>query len=146
MLPRTTGRPETERRTEAPAGGSVHLRATPNDGEDDAWREGTAHAWDTWKRAVARTEGDIVRLGCAFALFDVLAATTSCFLPSLATGLGLARVACLVVLVPAGLRALAIRHARRPDADLLQAIAVAIGVVAVYVAVRTSLVVRLCAL
>ena len=116
-----------------------------NDDDAQAWLEGTARAWAIWKRAILQAEADLVRFGCAFALLDVLTALSACFAPVLAPLLGVARLAGLAILAPAALRALAIRHASRPDAELLKAIAVAIAVVALYVAVRTSFVVRVCA-
>ena len=100
----------------------------------------------TWKRAVVRAQERLVLLGGAFVLLDVVAALSACFAPLLAPPLGIARVGVLAVLVPAVLRALAIRHADRTDADLLKAIAVAIGVAAVYLAVRTGFVVEVCSL
>jgi hypothetical protein len=60
--------------------------------------------------------------------------------------LGLARLAGLVVFVPALLRTLAIRHADREDAELMKAIAVAVGAAAGYLVVRTWVVVRVCSL
>jgi hypothetical protein len=53
-------------------------------------------------------------------------------------------VGALAILVPGVLRTLAIRHATRPDADLVRAVTIAIVLVAVYVAVRTALVVQVC--
>lgn len=81
-----------------------------------------------WKRAVAQAGDQLVRLGCAFALLDIVTALSACFLPLLSPLLNIARIGSLVVLVPATLRVLAIRHADREDAELLKAIAVLVGV------------------
>lgn len=99
-----------------------------------------------WKRAVVRAERDLVRFGGAVALIDVAAALSACFAPWLRFPLVVARLGGLVVLVPAVLRGLAIRHAERDDSDLLIAIAVAIGLAGLYVALRTWLVVEMCEL
>lgn len=99
-----------------------------------------------WKHAIARNEHDLLRLGAACAALDLLAALSACFAPLLTTLFALARIGALVIFVPATLRLLAIRHADRPDAELLKAIAIAIGVAAVYFAVRTYVVVEVCAL
>lgn len=100
--------------------------------------------FETWKRAVMRAERDLVRGGLWFALVDVVAALSACFVPLVSPLLSFGRIAMLVILVPALLRTLAIRHADRPDADLLKAIAIAVGVAAFYVALRTWLVVQVC--
>lgn len=99
-----------------------------------------------WKRAVMRAEERLVASGCALALLDVVTALSACFAPLLTTLLGVARLAGFIVFVPAVLRALAIQHAEREDAELLQAIAVAVGVAALYFALRTYFVVAVCSL
>jgi hypothetical protein len=101
---------------------------------------------EAWKGAVARAERDLVRVGCALAAVDLMAALAACFAPPLSPVLGLARLAGLVVFVPALLRTLAIRHADREDAELMKAIAVAVGAAAGYLVVRTWVVVRVCSL
>jgi uncharacterized membrane protein YjjB (DUF3815 family) len=99
-----------------------------------------------WKRAVARSEEELVRLGCALAVLDVVTVLSACFAPLLSTPLAIVRVAGLIVFVPAVLRAMAIRYADRPDAELVKAIALAVGAAALYVAVRTGFVVQVCSL
>lgn len=99
-----------------------------------------------WKGFVVRAERDLLRVGCALVLLDVAAALSACFVPLLTSVLGIARICGLAVFVPATLRTLAIRHADRPDAELMIAIAIAIGVGAVYFALRTALVVEVCSL
>jgi hypothetical protein len=101
---------------------------------------------EAWKGAVARAERDLPRIACAFVLIDIVAALSACFVPLLSSLLGIARVGALVIFVPAVLRGLAIRHAERPDSELLIAIAIAIGAAAAYFAIRTVLVVEVCAL
>jgi len=136
-------------KTDASPAGSEHLRHTEDAGEAHAWQNSTgpmARFVAMWKRGVARAEEDLVRFGCGFALLDVVTALSDCFAPLLTPLLGIARVGGLVVLVPAVLRTLAIAHADREDAELLKAIAIAIGVVALYVAVRTWLVIQVCTL
>lgn len=98
-----------------------------------------------WKRAVERAERRLLQLGGMLAALDVLTALSACFVPLLAPLLNVARAAGLVVFVPAVLRALAIRHADREDAELLKAIAIAVGVAACYVAARTWIVIQVCA-
>jgi hypothetical protein len=117
--------------------------------EAHAGRNGTAPALPLvgrWKRAIVRSEPELVRLGCKVALLDVVTASSACFAPLLVIPLNIARVASLVVFVPAVLRALALRYADRPDAELVTAIAVAVTATAVYVVVRTMFVVQVCAL
>jgi hypothetical protein len=99
-----------------------------------------------WKRAIARAECELPRSCAAFAVLDVATATSACFVPLVTPLLAVARAVALCVLVPAVLRALAIRHADRPDTDLVKAIAVAVGVAGLYLVVRTAVVVGVCAL
>jgi hypothetical protein len=99
---------------------------------------------ERWKGSVARAERDLFRIGCALALVDIMAALSACFAPLLTSLLGIGRLIALVVFVPAALRGLALRHADRDDADLMKAIAIAIGAAAVYFAVRTAVVVQVC--
>ena len=99
-----------------------------------------------WKHAIARNEHDLLRLGGAFVAFDLLAGLSACFAPLLTSLFGLARLGTLAIFAPSLLRLLAIRHADRPDAELLKAIAIAIAVGAVYFAVRTYAVVEVCKL
>jgi hypothetical protein len=146
MLKQTATARRIQPEADASAGGSVHPRPSVNDFEDRAWRDGTENVWALCKRTIAQAEGDLVRFGCAFAILDLITGLSACFAPSLTSLLQIARLAGLVILVPALLRALAIGHATRPDSDLLKAIAIAIGVGALYVALRTSVVVRVCSL
>lgn len=128
---------------------SVHQRHEPSGDDADAWPDDTgpaARLLAAWKHAIARNEHDLLRLAGAFALVDVAAALSACFVPFFSGLLGVARWGLLVVFVPACLRLMAIRHADRPDAELVIAIAVAVGVGAVYFAVRTAIVVQVCAL
>jgi phosphate starvation-inducible membrane PsiE len=99
---------------------------------------------NAWKGWVAQAEVELVRFGSWFVLLDVITGFVASVVPFLATPFTIARVGALTILVPAVFRTLAMRHATRPDADFLKAIAIAILVVAVYVAVRTSLVVEVC--
>ena len=99
---------------------------------------------NVWKQYVARAERELVRFGSWFVLLDVSAGFIACVVPLVAPLLSIARVGALAILVPALFRTLAIRNAARPDADFVKAVAIAIVVVAVYVAVRTSLVVGVC--
>ena len=115
----------------------------------DAWLDRTGPAMrlvEAWKAAVVRAERELLRVACTFVAVDVLAGLSACFAPFLTSVLGLARVALLVVFVPAVLRGLAIGHADRPDAELLKAIAIAAGVAAVYFVLRTFAVVEVCGL
>ena len=102
--------------------------------------------FEAWKGAVTRAERELLRVACTFVVIDLLAGLSACFIPFLSSLLGIARIGVLVIFVPAVLRGLAIQHADRPDADLLKAIAIAIGVGAVYFALRTALVVEVCSL
>src|SRR5262245_21000625 len=145
MYQRTSVRPGNQRRTDEPA----QPRPIVDDDEAEAWRDDSEPAGQIvaiWKRAVLQAEGDLLRLGCWFAVLDVATALSGCFLTLLGPALGLARLVALAILVPAFLRTLAMQHARRPDADLLKAIAIAVGVAAVYLAVRTRVVVSMCSL
>jgi len=99
-----------------------------------------------WKDAVTQAAERLFELGCAFAAVDVLAALSACFVPLLSPLLDLARIALLLILVPAVLRVLAMQHADREDADLMKAIAIAVGVATVYALVRTAVVVEVCSL
>jgi hypothetical protein len=99
-----------------------------------------------WKRAVTRAECELPRSCATFALLDVATATSSCFVPLVTPLLVVARAAALCVLVPAVLRALAIRHADRPDTELMKAIAVAVVAAGLYLVVRTVIVVEVCRL
>ena len=101
-------------------------------------------AW--WTGYIVRAERDLIRVGFALMLLDVVAALSACFVPLLTSLLGIARIVGLVVFVPAALRALAIQHADRPDAELLKAIAIALGAAALYFVLRTALVVQVCSL
>ena len=87
-----------------------------------------------------------MRYACALALLDVMAALSGCFAPLLSPLLGVGRILGVIVLAPAVLRSLAIAHADREDADLLKAITVVVGVVGVYVLLRTWVVVEVCSL
>jgi len=142
-------RTEVRSTPERGAAGPVQRRRT---GDDDA-----AHAWpDTpaiavrvvaaWQRAVARAERDLVRLGCWFALLDVATGLSACFVPTLTSALILARAGALIVLVPAGLRRLANRCAEQPGVELLRSLAIALGVAALYLMMRTGVVVEVCGL
>jgi hypothetical protein len=149
MPPPTAARRGSERKSEIVAAGSVQRRHEESGPEADAWRNDTGPAkriLDRWKGYVVRAERDLLRIGCGLVLLDVAAALSACFVPLLTSLLGLARIVGLVVFVPAALRALAIRHADRPDADLMKAIAIALGAAALYFALRTALVVEVCSL
>jgi hypothetical protein len=149
-MPQSTAvRPGNQRRTDAAAAGPEHHRHVENAREALARQDGTGPAMRfvvMWKRAVRRAEERLVVSGCALALLDVVTALSACFAPLLTTLLGVARLAGFIVFVPAVLRALAIQHAEREDAELLQAIAVAVGVAALYFALRTYFVVAVCSL
>jgi hypothetical protein len=149
-MPRhTAARTENARKKDAAAAASVHPRHEASGREADAWLDDTGPARrlvDRWKGTVVRAERQLVRLGLLLVLLDLMAALSACFAPLLTSTFGIARIVGLVVFVPAVLRTLAIRHAERPDADLLTAIAIAIGAAAVYFAIRTAIVVEVCAL
>jgi hypothetical protein len=137
------------RRTDRHTPDSVHPRHDESVDDADAWPDDTGPAMRlvaVWKHAIERNEHDVLRLGVACMAFDLLAGLSACFAPILTSLFGLARLAALVIFAPSLLRLLAIRHADRPDAELLKAIAIAIGVGAVYFAVRTYLVVEVCKL
>ena len=128
---------------------SEQARHADDGREPDAWQDDTAPAMRlvaVWKRGVVRAQAQLVGWGCAVALLDVVAAWSACVVPLLSPVLSIARMAGLAVLVPAILRALAMQHADREDAELVKAIAVAVGVAALYIVVRTRIVVGLCAL
>ena len=97
-----------------------------------------------WKRVVARVERELMFFGSWFLLLDVLAGLAACFVPLVSPLLGIARLGALAILVPALLRTLAIRHAEESDSELVKAIAIAFGLAAAYVAVRTFFVVEVC--
>jgi hypothetical protein len=137
------------RRTDRQALDSVHSRHDEGDGDADAWPDDTGPAMrlvGAWKHAIARNEHDLLRLGGACVALDLLGGLSACFAPLLSTLFTIARIGALAIFVPGVLRLLAIRHADRPDAELLKAIAIAIGVAAVYFAVRTYVVVEVCRL
>jgi hypothetical protein len=97
-----------------------------------------------WKGYVARAENERVRVGSGVIHHDVIAGFASCGLPRVAPHRAGARVAALVIQVPALLRTLAIRHADRPDTELIKSITIAVGLATMYVVVRTYLVVEVC--
>ena len=149
MPPPTAARRGSERKSEVVAAGSVQRRHEQGGHEADAWRDGIApvkRMADRFKGYIVRAERDLVRVGCALVLIDLVAALSACFVPFFTSLLGIARIIGLVVFVPAALRALAIQHADRPDADLMKAIAIAIGAAGIYFALRTYLVVEVCSL
>jgi hypothetical protein len=144
--PKTVGY-GTSRKSHGDPAGSEHHRHDEDGGEAHAWQYDTgpmARLVAVWKRAVRRAEDTLVASAGAFAAVDVVAALSGCYAPLLTPLLNVARAAGLVVLVPAVLRTLAIAHAEREDSELVRAIAIAIGVAALYVAVRTWLVVQMC--
>jgi hypothetical protein len=147
-MPRhTAARTESTRNAGDGAAGSVHPRHEAGGREADAWRDRTGpveRLLDRWKDAVRRA--DLVRFGSLLIALDLVAALSACFAPRLTSTLAIGRLVALVIFVPAVLRTLAMRHADRPDAELLKAIAVAIGVAGVYFVLRTYLVVEICAL
>ncbi len=150
FMPRHTAvRRGSERKSEVVAAGSVRRRHEESGREADAWQVDTGPArgmaaW--WTGYIVRAERDLIRVGFALMLLDVVAALSACFVPLLTSLLGIARIVGLVVFVPAALRALAIQHADRPDAELLKAIAIALGAAALYFVLRTALVVQVCSL
>ena len=91
-----------------------------------------------------QASGDLARAGGRVVVLDLATESARCFVPTVAPLLSVARTVALVVFVPALLRRLAIEHAERDDADLVKAIAVAVGIAAVYVLLRTSAVVGVC--
>ncbi len=137
------------RRTDRHALDSVQPRHDESGDDADASPDDTGPARRlvaAWKHAIARNEHDLLRLGGACVAFDLLAGLSACFAPLLTSLFGLARLGALAIFVPSILRLLALRHADRPDAELLKAIAIAIGVGAAYFAVRTYVVVDMCRL
>ena len=101
---------------------------------------------EAWKGTIVRAERELLRLGCWLVGIDLAAALSGCFAPILTSLLGLARIGLLLIFVPAVLRGLAIQHADREDSDLVKAIAISIGVAALYLALRTWAVVRVCSI
>ena len=73
-------------------------------------------------------------------------ALSGCFAPFLSPILGAGCILALIVVAPAVLRALALAHAEREDAELLKAITVVVGIVGVYFIVRTWIVIGVCGL
>jgi hypothetical protein len=139
----------SERKSEVVPAGSVHPRHEEDVREADAWRESTEPAMRivaALKGAIVRAERELLRVGCWLVGLDVAAEISACYVPFLTSLLSLARLGVLVLFVPALLRGLAIQHADRPDSDLLKAIAIAIGVAAVYFGLRTYVVVQVCGL
>jgi hypothetical protein len=129
--------------------GSEQRRHAENDDEARAGSEDTGaigRLVERWKYAVARAERDLLRYACALALLDVMAALSGCFVPFLSPLLGIGRLVGVIVLAPAALRALAIAYADREDAELVKAITIVVCLVAVYVLVRTWVVVEVCSL
>ncbi len=145
----TAARPGNQRKSDVGTAASEHLRHAENGSEAVAWLDGTGlvvRLVSVWKHYVERTGDQLVRFGCGLALLDVVTTLSGCFAPLLTSLLGLARFAGLIVFVPAVLRTFAIRHADQEDSELVKAIAVAVGVAALYIAVRTRVVVEMCAL
>jgi len=97
-----------------------------------------------WKRLVTQAEVELFFFGSWFLALDVAAGLVACFVPLVAPLLGIARVGALAILVPALLRSLAMRHADESDTELVKAIAIAFGLAAAYVAVRTFFVIEVC--
>jgi len=120
-----------------------------NDDEARAWSDDTGttgRLLTKWKYAVARAEHDLLRYAFGLALLDVMAALSGCFVPFLAPLLSIGRLLGLAVVAPAVLRVLAMAHADREDAELLKAITIVVAMLAVYVLVRTWIVVEVCTL
>jgi len=146
--PTAAGR-EGQGKPAVPTRGSEQRRHAENDDEAPAGSEDTGaigRLIERWKHAVARAEHDLLRYACALALLDVMAALSGCFVPFLSPVLGVGRLVGIAVVAPAVLRALAIAHADREDAELVKAITVVVCLVGVYVVVRTWVVVEVCAL
>jgi hypothetical protein len=122
------------------------MRASVADTRAIAISTAPAVATAALKRAIALAEARLVFIGGLFALLDVTASMSACFLPGAAGFLNLARVATLGVLLVAVLHALVIRDADRCDTELLKAVAVVVAVVVVSVVTRTSLAVPACSL
>ena len=138
---------EGQRKPAVSARGSEQRRHAENDDEARAWSEDTGaigRLVEKWRYAVARAEHDLLRYACALALLDVMAELSGCFASFLSPVLRLGRILGVIVLAPAVLRTLAIAHADREDADLLKAITIVVGIVGVYVIVRTWIVVEVC--
>jgi hypothetical protein len=145
----TAAEREGQRKPTPSTRGSEQRRHAENDDEARARSDDTgamARLVERWKHAVARAEQDLLRYACGLALLDVMAALSGCFMPSVAPLLGVARLLGLAIVAPAVLRTLAVAHADREDAELLKAITVVVGMLAVYVLVRTWIVVEVCAL
>jgi hypothetical protein len=140
---------EGQRKPAVSTRGSEQHRHAENDDEARAWSEDTGaigRLVEKWKHAVVRAERDLLRYACALALLDVMAALSGCFAPFLSGILGIGRIVGLIVVAPAVLRALAMAHADREDAELLKAITIVVGILGVYVLVRTWIVVEVCTL
>ena len=146
--PTAAGR-EGQRKPAVSTRGSEQHRHAENDAEARAWSEDTGaigRLVEKWKLAVARAEHDLLRYACALALLDVMAALSGCVAPVLSPFLGIGRILGLIVVAPAVLRALARSHADQEDAELLKEITVVVGIVGLYVLVRTWVVVEVCTL
>jgi Flp pilus assembly protein TadB len=140
---------EGQRKPASSTRGSEQRRHAENDAEARAWSDDTGtigRLVERWKHAVARAEHDLLRYACALALLDVMAALCGCFLPWVSPLLSIGRLVGAAVVAPAVLRALARSHADREDAELLKAITIVVSLLAVYVLVRTWIVVKVCAL
>jgi len=140
---------EGQRKPAASTRGSEQHRHAENDDEARASSNDTGAGGplvEKWRHAVARAEHDLLRYACALALLDVMAALSGCFVPFFAPILSIGRLVGLAVVGPAVLRALAVAHAEREDAELLKAITVVVGMLGVYVLVRTWIVVEVCSL
>ena len=140
---------ERQRKPAVSTRGSEQHRHAENDDEARAWSGNTGaigRLVEKWKFAVARVEHDLLRYACALALLDIMAELSGCFAPFLSLFLGVGRIVGVIVVAPGVLRALAIAHADREDAELLKAITVVIGIVGVYVLLRTWIVGEVCAL
>jgi hypothetical protein len=138
---------EGQRKPAVSTRGSEQPRHAENDDEARARSEDTGtigRLIEKWTYAVARAEHDLLRYACALALLDVMAELSGCFASFLSPVLRLGRILGVIVLAPAVLRTLAIAHADREDADLLKAITIVVGIVGVYVIVRTWIVVEVC--
>jgi hypothetical protein len=140
---------EGQRKPAVSTRGSEQRRHAENDDEARAWSNGTGtieRLVEKWKYAVARAEHDLLRYACALALLDVMEALSGCFAPFLSPFLFVGRLVGVIIVAPAVLRTLAIAHADREDAELLKAITVVVGIVGVYVLLRTWVVVEVCSL
>lgn len=97
-----------------------------------------------WRRTVDDAETQLVPYACRLAALDLATGLSACYAPLLTPLLSLIRLAALVVLVPAGLRVLLRARPGEDGTRVLQRLTLALAAAALYLLVRTSVVVGIC--